>query len=97
MIGFLYVGIGLSLILMNCVFSRLYEYQFDDFEFLPERRPDQTDDLCGPTRKCQDGTFSNADDPWQWSANRIMTPRLAIRMKILAIIAKNNPELNGNQ
>lgn len=76
---------------------RLYEYQFDDFKFLHERRPNQTDDLCGPVRKCRDGYFSVSDDPWEWSANRVMAPRLAFRMRRLAIIAKDIAGLQGLQ
>ncbi|XP_061198096.1 uncharacterized protein LOC133206181 [Saccostrea echinata] len=73
--------------------NKLYEYQFDDFEFLHERRENQTDEQCGTMRKCQDGSFSNAEDPWSWSANRVMAPRLAFRMRRLALIAKD--ELQG--
>lgn len=76
---------------------RLYEYQFNDFKFLHERRPNQTEDLCGPVRKCRDGYFSVSDDPWEWSANRVMAPRLAFRMRRLAIIAKDIVGLQGLQ
>jgi hypothetical protein len=74
---------------------RLYEYQFDDLEFLHERQENQMDEQCGSMRKCQDGNFSKSDDPWKWSANRVMTPRLAFRMRRLAIIANGILELQG--
>lgn len=89
--------ISIMYILAFLLFYRLYEYQFDDFKFLHERRPNQTDDLCGPNRKCRDGYFSVSDNPWEWSANRVMAPRLAFRMRRLAIIAKDIAGLQGSQ
>ena len=67
----------------------LYEYPFDDLKFKPEG---SAENWCGnELRSCSSCSVtptSGIDVSWDSCITRLMTPRLALRMRKLANVAK---------
>ncbi|KAK3589129.1 hypothetical protein CHS0354_017095 [Potamilus streckersoni] len=66
--------------------TRLYYYHFDDVEFAPEMR---TTGWCGSkSRQCRSCERAHdSQETWNWCGTRVMTPRLALRLRKLAKLA----------
>ncbi|XP_046569945.1 uncharacterized protein LOC124278269 [Haliotis rubra] len=68
---------------------RLIQYPFDDFTFDPEG---SSSDMCyQSTRRCKSTCeLSVTKEPWDWCQTRVMTPRMAIRLRRLVAIVKQH-------
>ncbi|XP_048252021.1 uncharacterized protein LOC124134974 [Haliotis rufescens] len=68
---------------------RLIQYPFDDLTFDPEG---SLSAMCyQSTRRCKSTCeWSDSTEPWDWCQTRVMTPRMAIRLRRLAAIASQH-------
>ncbi|OWF46932.1 uncharacterized protein LOC110454960 [Mizuhopecten yessoensis] len=72
----------------NVQMKRMMQYPLADVSFPPEG---PVDEVCGTaTRRCKDcKTYDESDDPWDWCLTRTMTPRMALRLRRLSILSKD--------
>ncbi|XP_060074378.1 uncharacterized protein LOC132554096, partial [Ylistrum balloti] len=72
----------------NAQMMRMIQYSSADVSFA---REGPEDSACGTdTRRCKDcKTYDKSDDPWDWCLTRTMTPRMALRLRRLAILSKH--------
>lgn len=70
---------------------RLYEYSDLDVDFESEG---PLGSKCGKNRECNQCIRpSMSGIPWDWCGTRVMSPRMAFRLKRLAVLAKKHPDL----
>ncbi|XP_067685171.1 uncharacterized protein [Haliotis asinina] len=67
---------------------RLIQYPYEDVIFKPEGSPSAT--CYQSTRRCKSTCkWSDSTEHWDWCQTRVMTPRMAIRLRRLAAIVKH--------
>ncbi|XP_046356065.2 uncharacterized protein LOC124134979 [Haliotis rufescens] len=68
---------------------RLIQYPYEDVIFKPEGSSSAT--CYQSTRRCKSTCkWSDSTEPWDWCQTRVMTPRMAIRLRRMAAIVNHH-------
>lgn len=82
-----------NLLILPVVNSSLYEYSDVDVQFVDEGQVGQSCGLGRGCISCEKPSMSKST--WDWCATRVMSPRMALRLKRLAVLVKTDTMVKG--